>query len=225
MKKIIELFNVSVDLQPSRNWRDLAKIGRKSMAYKIFGHAKDEAGQTIAVSCSVGALDAAGDIVDFGSAEVPAVTGLLAKYDPRLDTAALKYDGSGQPEKNEDGTPVYAEAPTVQDDGQEFDLAYGTLYFCVLASGIRVLLLGAELTPAISNGIQRMANDAKGQKTVPVYDAQIDGVKVEKRAVASGGKLLGKVKIGATGGSAAAVAARITKLAAPDTAADSDIES
>ena len=224
MKKTIELFNVSVDLQPSRNWRELAKAGRKSMSYRIFGHAKAEDGTLIAVSTSVGAIHD-GDIADFGSEETPAVSGLLAKSDPRLDSAALKFDASGQPVKNEDGSPVYDESPIIQDDGQEFDLAYGTRYFCVLNSGIKLILIGAELTPALTNGVQRLANDSKGEKTIPVFDAVCDGVKVEKRAVATGAKLLGRIKIGATGGGTAAVAARINRNAAPDTAAEADLES
>ena len=89
MKKSIELFNVNIDLQPAKNWRDLAPSGRKSMSYKIFGHAKAEDGSVIAVSASVGAITAEGVIGDLGTAEVPAVSGLLAKNDPRLDTAAL----------------------------------------------------------------------------------------------------------------------------------------
>lgn len=224
MKKAIELFNVNVDLQPSRTWKELAKAGRKSMSYKIFGHAKAEDGTLIAVSASVGALNADGVLVDFGSPEVPAVSGLLAKYDERLDTAKLRYGDDGRPVVNADGTPVYDEAPIVQDDGNEFDLAYGTLYFCTLHSGIKITLVGAELTPALTNGAQRRAKDAKGEKTVPVYDASIEGVKVEKRAVAAGGTLLGKVKIGATAGGTDAIAARITRRAAPDTAANADLE-
>ena len=160
MKKVIELFNVNVDLQPSRNWRDIAPQGRKSMSYKIFGHAKAEDGTLIAVSVSIGALNTDGALADFGTAEIPAVSGLLAKYDEKLDTAKLKYGTDGQPVKNEDGTPVYDEAPIVCEDGTEFDLTYGTLFFVTLHSGIKIVLVGTELTPALSNGAYDSSTDS-----------------------------------------------------------------
>lgn len=223
MKKSIELFNTNIDLQPAKNWRDLAASGRKSMSYKIFGHAKAEDGSVIAVSASVGAITAEGVIGDLGTAEVPAVSGLLAKNDPRLDTAALKFGPDGQPVRNEDGTPVYDEAPIVCEDGSEFDLAYGTLFFVTLLPGIRLVLDGAELSPSMSNGAQRFAKDSKGNKTIPVFDAAVDGVRVERRAVVSGPGLLGRVRVGATAGGTAVIAARITRDAAPDTAAATEI--
>lgn len=217
MKTNIELTTLNVDLVPSKNWREMAKSGRKSMNYKLFGHAKmPGTGELIAVSCVVGALNEAGELADFGTAEVPAVAGLLAKTDPRLDSAKLKYGADGKPVTDENGAPVYDEV-VLQDDGTEFDLTFGTLFFATLNGGRRFTLLGAELTPSLSNGEQRFAKDAAGQPTIPVYDAVIDGILVERRAVAKGSGLLGRVKIGATDGGDAAAAARRNAAAVQET--------
>ena len=216
MKKNIELTGVNVDLVPAKNWREMSKQGRKSMSFKIFGHAKDESGNLIAVSTVIGALNEAGEIADFGSAEIPAVASLLAKTDSKLDSAKLKYGADGKPLADADGNPVYDEN-IVQEDGTEFPLAYGTLFFCTLHGGRRFTLIGAELTPSVQGGVQRMAKDAAGNATIPIFDAVADGIKVERRATAQGSSLLGRVKIGVTAGGEAAAAARRATSAAVET--------
>ena len=211
----LQIHSINVDLVPGKNWRELAKSGRKAMHYRVFGRAT-VAGQPAGVSFSLDALEN-GEIKDFGSAEVPAVASLLAKNDPNLDTAKLRYGPDGRPLVNTDGTPVYDEQPIVQDDGTEFDPAYGTLFFCTLHGGLRVTLNGVELERALDkSGAPRSTKGTAESPSVPVFDAQIEGVTVERRARAQGHGLLGRVKIGATAGGTAQQAARITAKAVAD---------
>lgn len=216
MKKSIELTGVNCDLVPAKNWRTMALSGRKSMSYKLFGHAKDDNGNLIAVSTVIGALDEAGDLVDFGTAELPAISSLLAKTDSKLDSAKIKYGADGKPLATPEGLPVYDET-VLQEDGTEFPVFFGTLFFCTLHGGRRFTLIGAELTPSVQGGVQRMAKDAAGNATIPIFDAVADGIKVERRATAQGSSLLGRVKIGVTAGGEAAAAARRATSAAVET--------
>lgn len=216
----MELSSVNVDLVPVKNWRTLAKSGRRAMNYKIFAHAKTAEGKLIGVAANMFALDANGDIADFGSEECPAIAQLLAKSDSNLDTAKIKYMNDGKIVTDAEGRPVYDEV-VMQDDGVEFPLEFGTLFFCPLKGGIKITALGVELVPAIaSNGQQRMAKDASGNPTIPVFDMQMEKLSVERRASATGPKLFGKVKIGATDGGAANVAARRTAAAAAESVGD-----
>lgn len=221
MNKVnIELTGVNVDLVPVKNWRAMAKSGRRGMNYKLFGHAKHpDSGDLIAISAVIGALDNDGELADFGSPEIPAVARLLAKTDAKLDSARLKYGADGKPVEDADGNPVYDEV-VLQDDGAEFALQYGTLYFCTLHGGRRFTLTGCEITPSVSNGSPRFAKDAAGNATIPIYDAVADGIKVERRASACGSRLFGSVKVGVTAGGEAAVAARKNTSAAAE-----DVES
>ena len=211
------LNSINVELQPSRNWRELARRGLKSMSYHVFGHGRGEDGKEIAVAVTIPALDN-GTIADLGSEDCPLVNGLLAKTSSNIDSAKLRYKGDGSPVTDAEGRPVYNESPIVTDDGSEFDLRYGTLYFCTVHSGTRVKLHGVELTRSCGkDGQPAFAKDQSGNKVVPIFDASCEEVTVEPRARATGRALFNSgVKIGATAGGVAQAAARATAKAAEE---------
>lgn len=187
----LRLNGANIDLQPSKDWRALAKTGRRSMHYKIFARAKLENGQEVGVDLRVGALDADREIADLGDGSVPVIAGLLAKNDPNIDSLKLRYRADGSPETAEDGSPVYAEGPLMQDDGSEFPNRFGTLYFATLHGGIRLTAANAVLEPT-----GRTAAGSGEGTQIPVYRCECAALHAEKAAVAGGGKLFGAVKIG-----------------------------
>jgi len=216
------LNSINVELQPSRNWRELARRGLKSMSYHVFGHGRGEDGKEIAVAVTIPALDN-GTIADLGSEDCPLVNGLLAKTSSNIDSAKLRYKGDGSPVTDAEGHPVYDEQPIiVQSDGSEFDLRFGTLYFCTVNSAVRVKLHGVELTRSCGkDGQPSFAKDGAGNKVVPVFDASCESVEVEPRARATGRALFDSgVKIGATAGGVAQAAARATAMAAEEASDD-----
>lgn len=205
----IRLTGVNVDLQPSKDWRDLARLGRRSMQYKIFGRARLENGEEIGIDARVAALDDSREIADLGDGSLPVVASLLAKNES-LNSMKLRYRADGMPETDADGRPVYAEGPVMQDDGKEFPSEYGTHWFCTLHPNLRFTLTGVTLDPA-GREVPRVAGSPE---KIPVYKAEIQGYRVEKVAAAAGAKLFGSVKIGVTGGSAEKQHARAQGTAA-----------
>ena len=206
----LRLGGANIDLQPSKDWRALAKAGRRAMHYKIFARAKLENGQEIGVDLRVGALDADREIADLGDGSVPVIAGLLAKNDPNIDSLKLRYRADGSAETAEDGSPVYAEGPLMQDDGAEFPNRFGTLFFATLHGGIRLTAVNAALEPTGRTA----AGSAGDGALIPVYRCECAELRAGKAAAAAGGKLFGSVKIGATGGSKDRQAARARGTAA-----------
>lgn len=198
----------NIDLQPSKSWRDLAKKGVRSMSYKVFARATLPSGEQIGVDLRIPALNEDHEIADIGTDEVPVIAGLLAKSDKHLDTLKLRYNADGSVAVDKDGAPVYAEAPVLQDDGQQFPSEYGTLYFCTLHGGVRITLAGVTLETT-----GRTTQGAKEGETIQVFAADAKDYRVERVAAAKGPSLLGRVKIGATSGGATRQAERAAGLA------------
>lgn len=190
----LRLHAPNVDIQPSKGWRELAKRGVRSASYKVFARAFLPNGEQVAVDLRLPALNADRVFADIGTEEVPFVASLLAKQDANIDSAILATDPLGEP-VIENGAPVYAEPAIVQDDGAEFDLAYGTLWFCTVHGGVRLTLKGVTLTPT--------GRSTQGEKPLAVYSAEAASHEVTKVAAASGPALLGRVKIGGTNPQAA----------------------
>lgn len=192
----LRLNGANVDLMPPKDWREAAKKGRRSMAYKIFARAKLENGQEIGVSLRVHALNDKHEIADLGDGSVPVIASLLAKNDPNIDSLKLRYRADGMPETAPDGTAVYAEGPVMQDDGTEFPSRFGTLFFATLHTNVRFTAVNAVLEPT-----GRTANGSKEGTQIPVYNCECAELRAEEAAAAGGAALLGTVKFGVTGGS------------------------
>lgn len=202
----LDIHAVSIEAVPIKNWREIAP--RVGMNYKLFGRAKDENGKPFAVSVLINAVgkDAEGNPCLCDLAEIPVISGLLAKSSPTIDSLALKYGEDGKPEiDGGTGMPVYAEAVPAG-----LNPVFATYWFCTLNSGLRFALKNAELTASVSQSTseQRMARDDNGNPTIPVYDAVIEELIVERRVAACGRSLLGNVRIGGTAGGEAQQAAR-----------------
>lgn len=137
---------INIELIPGSKWRELAVKGVRTMSYAISGKAVID-GLERSVNIKVPALDN-GELVGLGSAapwgtgeEVEIINGIFPK-NPRprgLDTAVMRTDNENKI-LVVDGTPVYEEPAIIveegDDIGQEFNLLYGTNFYCPNKSGL-----------------------------------------------------------------------------------------
>ena len=142
---------INVELVPAKAWRDLAKRGVKSMSYRISGDAEVN-GELLHVNVHVPAIND-GQICGLGAAvpangkEAKEFISSLCPKNGGLDTAVVATDANGV-SIVEAGRPVWVDAPIVQDDGQEFDLTYGTHFFCPHNGGLTLCIHDAAIQPS-----------------------------------------------------------------------------
>jgi hypothetical protein len=142
---------INVELVPAKAWRELAKKGVKSMSYRISGDAEVN-GEILHVNVHVPAIND-GRICGLGSAipangkEAKEFISSLCPKNGGLDTAVVATDANGV-SVIEDGRPVWVDAPIVQDDGAEFDLAFGTHYFAPHNGGLTIKVNDAAIQPS-----------------------------------------------------------------------------
>ena len=146
---------LNIELIPNSKWRELARRGVRSMFYVVSGHAVID-GEERAVNVRVPALSD-GQLVGLGEARpwgtgepTEIVPGPLYPKNPSmsedgkgLDTVTLATDTENKVLIDEaTGMPVYADAPILieegENQGQEFDLMFGTHFFCPSKSGLTI---------------------------------------------------------------------------------------
>lgn len=143
---------INVELVPAKAWREIAKKGVKSMSYRISGDAEVD-GQMLHVNVHVPAIND-GQICGLGSAipangkEAKEFISSLCPKNGGLDTAVVQTDANGVSVIGPDGRPVWVDAPIMQDDGQEFDLTFGTHYFAPHNGGLTIKVNDAAIQPS-----------------------------------------------------------------------------
>ena len=143
---------INVELVPAKAWRELAKRNVKSMSYRISGDAEVN-GELLHVNVHIPAIND-GQICGLGAAipangkEAKEFISSLCPKNGGLDTAIVATGPDGVSSIGEDGRPVWAEAPVLTDDGTEFDLAFGTHYFCPHNGGLTLCIRDAAIQPS-----------------------------------------------------------------------------
>jgi hypothetical protein len=150
---------LSCELVPSKGWRDAALKGRKTMSWRISGDAVigDELTGFAVRKVNVylpaigqdGVLRSPGSAIPEGGKEAADfIVGMCPKNASRsdlMDTALVKT-ADGETVVGADGRPVWDEAPILTESGEEFDLVFGTLFFCPTHGGLTVTASDVSLS-------------------------------------------------------------------------------
>ena len=147
-KSILLRGNMTAEISPAKNWRELALKGVKSLKYRISatGLVGDQIRHlnvylpALADSeiCGLGAG------VPHGKTEAIEIVRALCPKMSKLDSASMMVDAEGKTVL-EDGLPVFTEAPIIGADGQPFDFRFGCQYFCPTHSGLTLNLSDCEI--------------------------------------------------------------------------------